>query len=114
MSRTIKRKNFEREHKKVHGSSVNGYYTSLVFHFSSDGFFWYTYELPLPDELWKLKRRAHSENQESWRTFKKDERNIVEKQYRSQERRRIVKYLHGKTEDIIHEKLPKYPKHWWA
>lgn len=113
MSRTIRRKNFERERKKVEGSSINGYYTTKVFNFNSKGLNRYSYRLPTAEELWKLKRKAHGENQTSNTSFKKSERNMVEKQYRFREKRKLLNYIKGYTQDVVSEKLPKYPKYFW-
>ena len=113
MSRTIRRKNFERERKKVEGSSINGYYTTKVFNFNGKGLNRYSYRLPTSKELWKLKRKAHGENQTSNTSFKKSERNMVEKQYRFREKRKLLNYIKGYTQDVVSEKLPKYPKYFW-
>lgn len=112
MSRTFRRKNYEREVRNKAGCSIAGFYTEYDIYYCGQ-FLNYVYREPTKEEAFKTFQKAHGDGVEHHNTFRKVGRRFVQKQHRQKNNKLIIDYLKKDSEDVVHEVLAKYPKHWW-
>lgn len=117
MSRTFRRSNYElvNMHRKG-GRKIAGFYTERDFIMDiHNGCYTclFQYRIPTKEELFIEFREAHCDGVFNRWGMPKEGRKLEEGAYRSKEKGKIVKFLQGKVEDVIPDKLMKRPPWYW-
>lgn len=118
MSRTIRRRRMRKANPYSirENSHIAGEYT-VVDHYERTGNGHSGYPVlrePTKQERFKLYQRFHLDGHHYlYQGMKPWERRLEQKRHRAKHREKIHRFMIGIDEDIIPEKLPKYPSQYW-
>ncbi len=118
MSRTVKRKNLERDYRPHQdgysgGSSIAGYYTEYDLVSNFRGYI-QVYREPTKDERFKRWQAGHSERKRRHNSkLTKAERKIEQQRHRTRVREKIQDIAHGLVDPVAIAATPYLHPSWW-